>query len=170
MELDYKVNSGQSIFDVSNLVLLGMDNIVMGLLSPSNKSLISVLTLETLIYNDSYVQDKTIQLQLDVPKTNPDYVVKGKDGQSTFDLCVMNYGNLDKLVSMIQENSNLVSINDIDVSLKEINFNANKSIQDYTVSAIAKKGYIFGTLQKSELGFVWDGEFVIWDGVSKLIY
>lgn len=170
MELDYKSQLGQSIFDVSNITLYGMDNIVSGLLSPSGKSLVSLLSADSLVYDSDYEQGNIIQLQLNVPATNPNYTVKGQDNQSIFDLCLMNYGNLDALFSMIQENSNLVSINDVDVSLKEINFSANKTDQNYTVSTIAKKGYVFGTLQEGGGNFVWDGSFVIWDGTSKLIY
>lgn len=153
MELDYKSQLGQSIFDVSNITLYGMDNIVMGLLSPSSKSLNSILATDSLVYNNDYVQNSTIQLQLDVPASKPNYVIKGLDGQSTFDLCLMKYGNLDVLVSLIQENSDLVSINDIDVSLKEINFSTNKSDQNYTVSTIAKKGYVFGTIDKTNMPY-----------------
>lgn len=159
MELDYKSKSGQTIFDVSNIALYGLDNIVLGLLSPSNKSLSSTLSVEELKYNDTYIQESTIQLQLSVPKSSSIYVVKGLGNQSILDVCLMNYGNLDFLVSMLQENSNLVSINDMNVSLKDINFNANKSIQEYTVSSIKKKRVLFGTLYRAE-----DNNWILRDG------
>lgn len=171
MELDYKTKIGQTLFDVSNITLYGMDNIVLGLLKPSNKSLINSLSIETLVYDDSYTQDNTLQLEL-TPETKSDtYSVKGQDSQSIFDLCIMNYGNLDKMFTMIQDNTNIVSINDVDVSLKDITFNTKKLTDAYVPSIISKKRYTFATIDKNTLSnTVWDGSNDIWDGLNDLAY
>lgn len=151
MELEYKSKQGQTLFDISNIALYGMDNIVLGLLKPSGKSLIDELLIDNLIYDDSYIQDNTIQLQLSVTQASPIYKVKGQDGQSTFDLCNMNYGNLDELILLIQDNPELVSINDIDVSMKDVNFNANNLTEAYIPSIIKQKRYSFATIDKTLL-------------------
>lgn len=171
MELEFKAKQGQSVFDVSNILLYGMDNIVNGLLKPSSKTFISILTNDTLIYNNDFIQNNTIQLELFIPSVSSEYKVTGLDNQSTFDLCIMNYANLDKLLTMIQENTNIVSINDIDVSLKVFNFNEKNLTEAYVTSIIKKKRYSFATIDKSNMGnIVWDGVFDIWDGVFDLEY
>ena len=173
MELEYKSQSSQTVFDVSILNLLGMDNIILGLLQPSNKSLVSVLNLDTLLYESDLIENTVIQLDLTATDNSSLYEIKGSDGQSTFDLCIMQYGNLDLLMQMLQDNDNIVSINDIDVNSKIINFNADNTIQAYTPAIIKSKGYSFATIQKTseDIGdFVWDGTFIIWDGTDKLIY
>lgn len=169
MELDYKSQKGQTVFDVSNITLYGMDNIVLGLLKPSNISLTSDLNTDDLIYDDSYIEDKTIQLELNVTAQNPIYYVTGKENQSIFDLCIMNYGNLDKLTEMLKDNSNLVSINDIDVSLKQVIFNEKKLVDAYVVFNINKKRYSFATIEKSSYLLLEDGYYLLQENGFKIL-
>jgi len=171
MELEYKIKQGQSLFDVSNINLYGLDNIVLGLLRPSGKSFTDEPVNVNVVYDNNYVQDNTIQLQLDVPAVSPIYSVNGLENQSIFDLCIMNYGNLDKLTEMIKDNSNIVSINDINVSEKSIIFNSNKLTEAYVQSIIKSKRYTYATIARVyNEDLVWDGYFDIWDGVFDLGY
>lgn len=163
MELEYKSKIGQTLFDVSNITLYGMDNIILGLLKPSGKSLIDSLSSEVLIYDNLYEQQSTIQLQLTAPQEITEYVVKGKEAQSVFDLCIMNYGNLDKMFTMIQDNTNIVSINDVDVSMKDINFSTKKVTEAYVPAQINKRRYEFATVVKLNVNALLneDGSFIL---------
>lgn len=171
MELDYKTKQGQTLFDVSNITLYGMDNIVLGLLKPSGKSLIDELTIDTLIYDTDYTQDSTVQLELTPQEEITEYIVKGQEAQSIFDLCIMNYGNLDKLLTMIQDNANLVSINDVDVSMKDVIFNTNKLVEAYVPSIIAKKRYSFATMVKDTNSYLLqeNGFFLLLESGDKIL-
>jgi len=169
MELGYKVKDNQDMFSVSNLLLNGLDNIVFGLVKPSNKSLISTLTpLEVLTYDDSYEIVNIIQIGLNEVKASTQYKVEGLENQSTFDVCLMNYGNLDNLFKMISDNTNIVSVTDIDAAYKTFTLDSNKVNNNYIKNTIVKKGYSFGTIDKKNIK-AWILDFGYWDDLRLWI-
>lgn len=170
MELGYKVKDNQDMFSVSNLLLNGLDNIVFGLVKPSNKSLISTLVpLEVLTYDDAYEIVNVIQIGLNEVSTSTQYKVEGLENQSIFDVCLMNYGNLDNMFKMISDNLNIVSVTDISAAYKTFTLDSNKVNNNYIKNTIVKKGYSFGTLTYNP-NVIWDGLDVVWDGEFDLGY
>lgn len=172
MELDYKIKEGETIYDASNITLFGMDNIVQGLLIPSDLSFTSITGFQTIYYDENYIQNSTVQLQLNVPKEIDTYTVLSEENQSLYDVCLMNYGTLDEVVKLISDNSNLVSINDVNVSLRPINFSKSVNVKQYVASSIKKRNYSFATLfiLDEDSRAVWDGVYDVWDGTYTLTY
>lgn len=175
MEKDHKILENQSIFDVANITLGGFDNIYIGLikLNPSITSInldLNTISSNDVKFEDLYYQSKTVQLQLNVPKNNNIINFKGLENQNIYDIALMKYGAIDNIYDLIL-NNNLVSINDLDVSFKNITFDTNKIINENIVNQVSAKNYIFATLLGSnEDGIVWDGIDDVWDGIDYLAF
>lgn len=173
MVKDYKILENQSIYDVANILLGGFDNIYVGLIQ-SNEIITSIdfdlnsIVTQNISYDDIYYSSSVLQLQLNISSTSTSIEKKGLENQSIYDVVLSNLGGFDNIYKFIQLNG-LVSINDLSVSFKDIIFDS-ANIEDLSlIKSIKNKGYVFGTLKKTDR-LVWDGNFIIWDGFSKLKY
>lgn len=173
MVKDHKILENQSIYDVANITLGGFDNIYIGLIQQNTiiDSIdfdLNTIATQNLLYDDIYYKSPTLQIQLDVPTSSSTTIYKGLENQSIYDVVLMNYGGLDNIYSFIQ-NNDLVSINDLSVAYKSLIFDNTKILNETLVKNVSNKNYNFASILLDER-FVWDGDFIIWDGTDKLIY
>lgn len=92
--------------------------------------------------------------------------ITGKEGQSIYDVAFMCYGTYD-ILKLMSENTFITDINYSDFAGKTINYTPVKNNGSF-VMGLQNKIINTGTLIKERL--VWDGKFIIWDGVNKLTY
>lgn len=173
MEKDLKIQENQSIYDIANAKLGGFDNIYLGLiaLNPVLTSIdldLNTIASQTIKYDDLYYSNPTLQIQLNVTAPTNNYNYKALENQSIYDIALMKYGGLENIYDLIQSND-LFSINNTDISGKTFIFDKTKILNETLTKSISKKGYSFGSLVAFSK-YVWDGEFIIWDGENKLIY
>lgn len=140
-----KILAGQTIFDLSNISLGGMDNIMTLIaLNPQFESLdvdLADFVGQNYIYDDAYYQNRTYQLQLPTPKEPSNIgTVLGYDNQSLEDLCLMAYGSLDFFVKFISDNN--YKLNSPEIATKTATFDKSLVIDGSLKPILTKKGYI----------------------------
>lgn len=146
-----KILSNQTIWDISNNVYGGFDNIITLIqLNPDLESIDADLqdfATDTLSYDSVYYVSRTPQLQLNTPTiTSSIKQVSGQSNQSIYDLVLDKYGDLGMMVKFIQDNENLSSINDLNVVGKTFNFDSDENKSGALKAVIEKRGYVFASL------------------------
>jgi hypothetical protein len=175
MVKDHKILENQSIYDIANINLGGIDNIYLGLikLNPSIPNIdfdLNTIASKTIQFDDLYYQSATLQVQLNINSQSSIISVTGLENQSIYDIALMKYGGLDNIYDLIVSN-NLVSINQLDVAFKTIIFDTEKVINENITKQVASKNHVFATLLfVNEDGVIWDGVDIIWDGTDSIIY
>lgn len=150
MILTKNIQSGLSVYDYSNILLGGFDNIIQGIVK-LNSDLVNLnadfsdfITAE-LLYNDDFYVSKSPQVQLPTNQANTTtQQIKGFESQSIYDLNLMGYSGFDNIVNFLKDN-NINSLNNQSVQGIVANFNANLNINLSLNSIINNKGYIFVT-------------------------
>lgn len=149
---DHKIQENQSIYDIANINLGGFDNIYIGLitLNPALTSIdfdLNSIASQSIKYDDAYYSSSTIQIQLNIGAASTKKEVSGLENQSIYDLSITNNGNLENIYELLKEN-NIISINELNVGLKNIIFDNTKISNLTAVKTINKNGYKIATLEK----------------------
>lgn len=139
----YKIKSDETIIDAVINTYGNLNNVYSFILLNNLDSIESVLIPTTdLSYNTNLINFKPSQLYLNTITLSPTKVIKTFDYQSTYDVCLQNYGTLDKMYELIT-NNDFISVDDSDIQLKDIIIKTNLEVQNY--KKISAK---FATLDK----------------------
>lgn len=90
----------------------------------------------------------------------------GKTGQSIFDVAFMCYGSYDVL-RLMSENPFIEDLNYSDFAGKTISYTP---VNNNATFVLGLENKIINTGIGVKNNYVWDGEFVLWDGTDKVIY
>ncbi len=165
-----------TIWDYSNILLGGFDNVVLGLMvnNPDFESIdvdLDDFVGKTIAWDDSYYKSQTVQLQLSNTSTSEPYNYgTGLDGQTLYDLILMNRGSLDNIVQTLVLN-NWDNINNHIVTGTLFKFDKLKS-NDSLTTVINKKSYVFGSGgAEFELSYLLrvDGRYLLKADGSKIV-
>ena len=151
----YIGKNGQTIYDIS-IAIYGIIEPVFKLLEWNNINLNSDLSGLELYYEpvvfDGFKPVETIE-------ENLKRLVTIKENQSIFDVSLQLFGNLESVFKL----GNL----DTDLTKTTIEYEINKtSVPTYFYD----KKINLSTLYVVSEGVVWDGTFIIWDGINILKY
>ena len=149
-----KIQSGNSIYDCANILYGGFDNILTLIrLNPQFESMnvnLEPFAGGNMAYDDLCYSAKTVQIYVPVTDNKSSLItINGRTGQNIYDMCLMGYSDLDKVVKFCLDNG-INSTNDQSIKPKGFNFDlsVNKNLSLYNV--VKKKGYIFSTLEGFE--------------------
>lgn len=165
-----------TIWDYSNILLGGFDNIVMGLMvnNPDFESVdvdLDDFVGKTITWDDSYYKSQTVQLQLSSVSNQSQYsFYSGLDAQTLYDIILMNQGTFDNIVSFLELN-NWDNINQHIVTGKIFKFDKLKSDQSLT-KVVSRKNYVFGSGgAEFELTYLFrtDGTYLLKADGSKIV-
>lgn len=135
----YKLPSYQSIFDALVTVQVPLDDII-SVLKDSDLDLDSDLSGESISYETSQVITvKGGQVSTFTAPTTSTYTTNSS--QNIFDVCLMTYGDLDKIVQLVSSNSIFNSINSSPDGVKSVFYN-NSDITDSGLILAFKKSNI----------------------------
>lgn len=151
MILTATIQRGLNIYDYSNVLLGGFDNIILGMmtLNPQLVNLnvdLSDFATQDITYDDAYYVDRSPQIQL--PITSPPsnvYSIQCRSDQSLYDINLQGYSGFDNMVQFMVDN-HINSTNNQSVSGVLATFNKNQNSDLSTRAVIEKKGYVFATL------------------------
>lgn len=146
---DRKIESGVSIYDYSNTLLGGFDNLIT-LLTHNPKFIninvnLSDFTTQDIIWDDDDYESKAPQVELsniNAPSTIG--FITGLSQQNLYDVNLKVYSGFDSLVKFLVDNS-VNSINDHDVAFKVFKFDSTANNNLSLKAAIDKRGYVFAT-------------------------
>lgn len=144
------IQSNQTIWDIANDKYGGFDNILT--LIQLNPNYLSIdVNLENflsvpLVYDDQYYVSNAPQIEISAPKyVNPIRQVTGEENQNIYDLVLMVYGDLNMMYKFIQDNPNISSTNDLNVSGKTFNFDSSLNNNGPLLAAVEKRRYNFAS-------------------------
>lgn len=167
-----KILQNQTIYDLGNLLLGGNGNIYRGLIQLNDymESIdddLADFIGRSVVYDDQYYQKPAPGLNQSAPVVPDQYEKVGRDGQSFYDACLMEYGSLDNVMKLIQD-SGIVSTAQVDVSGKLLNFSRSSVTNQAIVNVITKKGQVYTTLY-DEFATGFSNVRIIESGPDRLI-
>lgn len=128
---EYKIQDGENVIDIAGVTLGGFDNIIRmiqesgGFFVSVDDDLSSKVT-QSVPYDDSLYQKRAAELIIKDPKNEPTTgKIKSLFSQSSIDLCLEAYGDLDNYISFLQVNG-INGTNERDMYGKEIIFELSK--------------------------------------------
>jgi hypothetical protein len=171
MQIAYRINSDESIFDIAIATIGGIDNLFVALLQPNNINIDYTGIGSQLISYDNIYQIKN-PASLSLVKKDIKNILNyfSLSGQSLYDICLQCYSSLDGLYKLIQDNN----INSVDTTATEqINIKYNNTLnKDNKVNFnILKKNIKFVTaIGVVNYRITEDGEVIITeDGNIRII-
>lgn len=139
----YKIKSDQTIIDSIISTYGYLDGAYDFILLNGLDNINSVLTpTDYLSYDSNLINFKPSQLYLGENVQSATKVVKTYDYQSIYDVCLQNYGDLNRMYEFITDNG-FINVDDSDVQLKDVIIKKSLEITNY--SLLTKK---FSTLNR----------------------
>jgi len=139
----YKIKSDQTIIDSIISTYGYLDGAYDFILLNGLDNINSVLTpTDNLSYDSNLINFKPSQLYLGENVQSATKVVKTYDYQSIYDVCLQNYGDLNRMYEFITDNG-FINVDDSDVQLKDVIIKKSLEITNY--SLLTKK---FSTLNR----------------------
>lgn len=144
-----KIQFGKTIYDYSNILLGGFDNIITIIqLNPDFVSMdvdLDDFATKKLVYDDQYYQAKTVQVQLGTPAADATIkYITSLSEQNLYDLNLMAYSGFDHVVKFLIDNS-INSTNNQDLGLKTYKFDTTLNTDESLSVIVKNKGYVFST-------------------------
>ena len=145
---EIKIQSGQSIYDVSINELNGLDNLLQLLIQNKNITNLDFdlknIATENIKYDDIYIEKKQAELTLTTSISSTIQNIKTLQGQSIYDICLQSYGSLDLMNKLLKDN-NIYNLDSTDISMRNINFDETKVIDKYILDYIYKNKINYST-------------------------
>ena len=141
MLIDYKIQAGQTIYDLGISTFGTLENLLQLLIqNPSLKNLdydLNLIATQKIQFSEEYKQKKPAELILSTQINSDIKTLETKKGQSIFDVCLQAYGTLNELSRLLQDN-NIYNLNEDDAGRKIINFSKSKVVDNFISDYLIK--------------------------------
>jgi hypothetical protein len=156
MQKEYKIKSGETIYDIAVKALNGLDNLVYIIADNPDKIVsidddLNLLAADVILIDDSYYQKTTPGLSLNQGDLATTTKVKGVDQQSALDICLEVYGTLDNYVKVLTDND-FSNSDSQSVLFKECTFDLSRITDNTVRTRLKRNGIRFTTLLEEEKG------------------
>jgi len=164
--MQYEVKNGETIFDVA-VNVYGSVAYCVKLAEDNSIDLFTDITNYSLYYDPLIKNKVNIEFRINTIPAQVDNSYFIKKNQSIYDLALMFGYGIENVVDFVKQ-YNFDSLDNIFISGTTFNVTkVNTKLSNY----VTLNNIIFGTnLTDSPEKLVWDGQFIIWDGTSKITW